>query len=334
MKKLKILTLTILMILLVLPFSAIAVDDTEYCKCTMQVVFKEPVELPEDFGLMYFGDIEDASSSTINCMTYTQEFYPGTALTERDIPHIYTPKVFQVESAGWDTEPEVGMVINEDCTFTYTIDNTGTVPVTFRAIRNADALSEEQPLRYYAPWNLSSYVILVKPGYVIAEADLPDKFVGTDVGTIGPAYEDAGWSEDPVGYTVNEAHEFKHHFNRFFCLDFIYPTATVVPHTILVEPGGDAVPPEVPDKHEDKYFCYWDGEYTNVTSSGRITAIYREMGDVNMDKTVNTADAVTLLKHVAELEEIEEVAVRLADISDDGKINTADAVAVLKKCAE
>ena len=201
---------------------------------------------------------------------------------------------------------------------------------------NKDALSEECPLRYYEPWCQTSYVLFARPGYVITEEDIPTRFSEnpSNPGSHSTIYEDAGWSQEPVGHTVTEACEFSHYYDRMFYVDFRCPGYYDSPYTVIVEPGGDAVPPEVPDEHNGKFFCGWNGEYTNISSSRMLLSVYRVMGDVNMDETVNTADAVTLLKHVAELEEIEEVAVRLADISDDGKINTADAVAVLKKCAE
>ncbi|MBQ9950250.1 MAG: dockerin type I repeat-containing protein, partial [Clostridia bacterium] len=58
-----------------------------------------------------------------------------------------------------------------------------------------------------------------------------------------------------------------------------------------------------------------------------------KIGDVNQDGTVNTADAVCILKHAAQLEILEGNALIAADTNIDGTVNTADAVVILKYSA-
>ena len=52
-------------------------------------------------------------------------------------------------------------------------------------------------------------------------------------------------------------------------------------------------------------------------------------GDINHDGTVNTADSVLVLRHIAELEKINDEYLTLADMNGDGEITTADAVEIL-----
>jgi len=56
-------------------------------------------------------------------------------------------------------------------------------------------------------------------------------------------------------------------------------------------------------------------------------------GDVNMDGTVNTGDAVQILKNSAGMIELDDEQEAIADMNNDGKVNTTDAVQILKYCA-
>ena len=57
-------------------------------------------------------------------------------------------------------------------------------------------------------------------------------------------------------------------------------------------------------------------------------------GDANHDGTLNTADAVNILKYCAGMISYNSNAKLAADMNGDGKINTADAVSILNICAE
>ena len=57
------------------------------------------------------------------------------------------------------------------------------------------------------------------------------------------------------------------------------------------------------------------------------------LGDANLDGKLNTGDAVTVLKHAANIIALEGEALANADMNGDGKVNTGDAVAILKWCA-
>ena len=58
-----------------------------------------------------------------------------------------------------------------------------------------------------------------------------------------------------------------------------------------------------------------------------------ELGDVNMDGTVNTGDAVQILKHSADMISFDDDQLIAANTNRDDKVNTADAVLILKYVA-
>lgn len=74
---------------------------------------------------------------------------------------------------------------------------------------------------------------------------------------------------------------------------------------------------------------------TDELESCTVTAMFGKMqlGDVNMDGTVNTGDAVVVLKHSAEMIQLTEEQKKFADTNHDGTVNTGDAVLILKYAA-
>jgi hypothetical protein len=57
-------------------------------------------------------------------------------------------------------------------------------------------------------------------------------------------------------------------------------------------------------------------------------------GDVNGDGVVNTADAMMILRYVAELVELDAKQLKAADVNGDGSVTTADAMLILRYVAE
>ena len=57
------------------------------------------------------------------------------------------------------------------------------------------------------------------------------------------------------------------------------------------------------------------------------------LGDVNMNESVNTADAVVVLKYCAGLIDFTDTELKLGDVNQDEKVNTADATYILKMAA-
>ena len=57
------------------------------------------------------------------------------------------------------------------------------------------------------------------------------------------------------------------------------------------------------------------------------------LGDVDGNGGINTADALAVLKYVANLIDLDDNAKKLADVNGDNKVNTSDALDILKKIA-
>lgn len=102
--------------------------------------------------------------------------------------------------------------------------------------------------------------------------------------------------------------------------------------SVLVMHGNDANAPE-PPKHDGYVFAGWDKDLQNVTENMTVTALYIQTGDCNGDGTVNTADAVVVLKYAAEMIQLDSIQLSCADINGDGTVNTADATYILKLAA-
>ena len=119
--------------------------------------------------------------------------------------------------------------------------------------------------------------------------------------------------------------------------------------TQTVYEGHDAVAPADPVR-TGYTFTGWDKDFTNVHSNLIVVAQYVEgtvvpttpptddpvdgiIGDANGDGTVNTADAVTVLKYAAEMIQLSDTQLRLADVNRNGTVNTSDATVILRYAA-
>lgn len=67
---------------------------------------------------------------------------------------------------------------------------------------------------------------------------------------------------------------------------------------------------------------------------GSFTLLPGISGDVNQDESVNSADAVLVLRHAVGLTSLDETQQVLADVNEDGQISAGDAVLILRKAAQ
>ena len=81
---------------------------------------------------------------------------------------------------------------------------------------------------------------------------------------------------------------------------------------------------------ELKYEGDWTVEMKMMVTAPAVGGI---IGDVNGDTKINTSDALTVLKYVATLIDLNDDAKKLADVNGDNKINTSDALDILKYVA-
>ncbi len=109
-------------------------------------------------------------------------------------------------------------------------------------------------------------------------------------------------------------------------------TANVAPGTVL-EPGDFPTPPV----HDGLEFVGWDYDYTPIFSDITITAEYScggsdyELGDVNMNGSIEPDDALLTLRAFMGLFTLEPEQEALADINENGDVNADDALLILRR---
>lgn len=99
---------------------------------------------------------------------------------------------------------------------------------------------------------------------------------------------------------------------------------------------GEAALAPQPPEHDGYIFDGWDCDFSCVTEDMEVYALYRKdilIGDVNFDGTVNTADAVVVLKYSAEMLILDCTGFKAADVNCNDIVNTQDAVIILKYAA-
>ena len=147
---------------------------------------------------------------------------------------------------------------------------------------------------------------------------------GLTIGTANPFYGTQVWLMDEGGETEEYTVTFEDGVTGE-----ILGTATVPSGEIL----GSELFPAAPE-HEGFTFIGWDYDGTPVNSDITVTALYEQaappadIGDVNMDGSVDTLDALLVLRHVMQVGELEHP--ELADMDGDGSITTVDALAILR----
>ena len=147
---------------------------------------------------------------------------------------------------------------------------------------------------------------------------------GLTIGTANPFYGTQVWLMDEGGETEEYTVTFEDGMTGE-----ILGTATVPSGEIL----GSELFPAAPE-HEGFTFIGWDYDGTPVNSDITVTALYEhaappaDIGDVNMDGSVDTLDALLVLRYVMQVGELEHP--ELADMDGDGSITTVDALAILR----
>ena len=103
---------------------------------------------------------------------------------------------------------------------------------------------------------------------------------------------------------------------------------------VNVPNGGDATPP-TPPTHEEYAFVGWEGSYTNVTEDRVIIAAYLHIGDaflpgdVDLNGSISTADALITLRHVMGTFWDDNVYF-YGDYDCDGSVTVVDAILILR----
>lgn len=149
---------------------------------------------------------------------------------------------------------------------------------------------------------------------------------------IREGYTFTGWDKDFSNVTSDLTVTAQYSINTYTVTFSDWDGNTLKTQT--VEHGKTATAPENPSR--DGYtFIGWDKDFSNVMSDLTVTAQYKKianaLGDANGDGTVNTLDAVMILRLIAEWDVNPDMVA--ADVNGDGSVNTLDAVNILRYIA-
>ena len=100
-----------------------------------------------------------------------------------------------------------------------------------------------------------------------------------------------------------------------------------------VQYGNPVEAPEAP-VHEGYTFVGWDQDLSFISANMDVYTVYLpeggEIGDVTGDGTVDTTDALQILRCAMGLMELDDAQLALADYNGDGTVDSSDALAILR----
>lgn len=100
-----------------------------------------------------------------------------------------------------------------------------------------------------------------------------------------------------------------------------------------VQYGNPVEPPEAPE-HEGYIFVGWDHDLSFVSEAMDVYTIYRAAeagsGDIDGNGTIDSTDALHVLRAAFGVETLSPEAMAEADVNGDGQITSADALAIMR----
>ncbi|NLB62217.1 MAG: hypothetical protein GX802_07385, partial [Clostridiales bacterium] len=150
--------------------------------------------------------------------------------------------------------------------------------------------------------DIKTRTITVEKGYTLTVSDVPtdmDHCIDMDGGCFGTI---TGWTPfEAVGYVVNEDITFTAIMTPLRSVFFHdLKGNNIYEYTLYVPDGSSLLLEELPPLPKENGYIPigWDitaEELECITASVTINSLYREIGDVNGDNSVNTGDAVLVL---------------------------------------
>ena len=281
-------------------------EDAHKYTITYKAEFTTPVDLPEGYSVLQW--------DSITC-------WPGSPIPDAPKPRFLGNAMSFV---GWDVNPDDGQLIAAgDMTFTAKFNNDDCIFVYYKSVDE-----DGKPIRALLDPKTNTgntLIAAVKKGEKLASSTIP-VITSTLTYTQG-----SSWDEEPMGYMVNEPHEFTYTYKYYYQVRFI-AEQVYMDEVQYVHRGEAAKAPDIPET-SGWLLIKWDKDFGKVTEDMTVTATLYRFGDCNMDDVVNTADAVAILKHCAGMKLLTDTPLRLADANIDKSVNTTDAVKVLKIAA-
>ncbi|MCR5809563.1 MAG: dockerin type I repeat-containing protein [Clostridiales bacterium] len=98
--------------------------------------------------------------------------------------------------------------------------------------------------------------------------------------------------------------------------------------------GYSALAPNVPASYNDENgphrFFGWDADYSSVTADMDVHAEYVLVGDTNLSGTIETADALLIVRHKMGLQTLTEKQLFAGNVNGDDAVDSADALLIVR----
>lgn len=209
--------------------------------------------------------------------------------------------------------------------------------------------SASSPNRYMTSRNPAAIRLykLVEPTYfTVSFVDwdgtvLSSQTVEEGASAIAPAdpiregYAFTGWDKDFSAVTEDLTVTAQYEILRFR-VTFVDWDGSMLKEQ-MVDYGDAATAPADPER-EGYTFIGWDKDFTNVKEDLVITAQYEQnsavtlLGDVNLDGTVDSIDALLVMRFAMSIIMIEGQGLINADLNADGLVNATDAIMIMRQC--
>ena len=147
-----------------------------------------------------------------------------------------------------------------------------------------------------------------------------------------------GWSEefDYIDSDLDVYAEYEE-ITPVYTVTFVDSLTDEVIAIVTVEEGESAEAPEPPE-HDGYEFIEWSKSTLSIYEDITVYALYEKidlsdeilLGDANEDSEVDSADATTVLRFVAQLEDLSDSAKLNADTNEDNEVDSADATSILR----
>ena len=171
---------------------------------------------------------------------------------------------------------------------------------------------------------------------IYSEGGVMDKFLADYKNVINRNYSDAGWKVGRYWINIQKYPLPTYQENVDYLRNWLKLRAEWIAdycgYTIPSEPVT-----EQPTETQTATATETQTETTTTapaSTASEFTELKYNLGDVNLDNSVNVKDAAELQKHLADLVKFSELQLSLADTTRDGSVNIKDATAIQKFAAK
>lgn len=214
-------------------------------------------------------------------------------------------------------------------------DYSGSVKV-YGILHQDGTSTAQEAMRLFAEYGIEYQCIL--PDEVLTELItrynfIPQTFFVSSAGVVLEHFPGTFTSYDSVSLRIENL--LNSAIEPVYTIEFLDGLTGLFISSQTVTEGSDAVPP-VPPVHPGHDFDGWEGEYSHVSASGVVLAMYRAtgdtaplLGDVNVDGRITILDALLTARSALNLFESPSVEL-YGDVDGDGSIGLRDALIITR----